>query len=64
VSASILFGDNAPVELSEWNLAERFGWGVEYVRQLPIIDVWELMQVDDGRKKARSEGKQEPWENR
>lgn len=48
------FGEPAPLELSEWNLAERFGWTLEYIRSLPISDIWTLNQVDDGRNKAKT----------
>jgi hypothetical protein len=32
---------------------ERFGWTLEYVDALKLKDFHELMQVDDGKAKAR-----------
>jgi len=34
-------------------MAERFGWTLEYIDSLPLGDIHEMMQVDDGRRSAR-----------
>ena len=47
------FDGEAPLELIRWNLAERFGWTLEYVDALSWQDMAELNQIDDGRMRAR-----------
>jgi len=42
-----------PWELIKWKYIERFGWTVEYMDALKLKDLHELIQVDDGRAKAR-----------
>lgn len=42
-----------PAEYYRWKLAERFGWSLEYVDSLTMQDFHELLQVDDGRAKAK-----------
>jgi hypothetical protein len=41
-----------PFEYYRWELAERFGWTLEYIDALKIEDFHELLQVDDGKAKA------------
>jgi hypothetical protein len=43
-----------PQELFRWQLAERFGWTLEYIDNLSVGDMHELIQVDDGRRKAEA----------
>ena len=38
----------APVELIRWQIAERFGWTLEYVDGLSVADIHEYTQVQDG----------------
>ena len=47
------YGEDAPFELVRWQMAERFGWTLEYIDSLPIGEVHQMMQVDHGRVKAR-----------
>jgi hypothetical protein len=48
-------GDPPPLELLRWNLAERFGWTLAEVDALAVSDLFELLQIEDGRGKARAE---------
>ena len=41
-----------------WNLAERFGWKLEYIDALSLGDLNELSQIDDGKAKARMKGEE------
>lgn len=43
---------STPYEDIIWDMAERFGWTLEYVRGLKMSDMREFMQVCDGRNKA------------
>jgi len=36
-----------------WQLAERFHLTLEYIDSLAVKDIHELMQIDDGKMKAR-----------
>jgi len=36
----------------KWNLAEKFGWTLEYIDSLPLSRLHEFMQIQDGRYKA------------
>lgn len=47
------WGASAPFEVIRWQMAERFGWTLEYIDALKIGDIHELIQVDDGKAKAR-----------
>jgi len=42
-----------PFALIRWQLAERFGWTLEYIDGLPLSELHELAQIEDGREKAR-----------
>ncbi len=53
VYMSLTVGAPAPKELLEWQLAERFGWTLNYIRSLTMQDLQNLFQIDDGRNKAR-----------
>jgi hypothetical protein len=37
-----------------WNLAERFGWTLEYVEGLTMGKLREFSQIEDGRAKAKA----------
>jgi len=43
------------MEMLRWNLAERFGWTLEEVDALSVSDLFEFIQIVDGRGKAREE---------
>jgi len=47
------WGEDAPLEVIRWQMAERFGWTLEYVDALKLKDLHEYLQIDDGRTKAR-----------
>ena len=42
-----------PPEYFIWQLAERFGWTLEYIEAMPLARWHELIQVDDGKAKAK-----------
>jgi hypothetical protein len=45
-------GAPAPVELLKWELAERFGWTLEYIRGLTMRDIQEFYSIADAKYKA------------
>jgi len=48
------WGAELPLEVLRWQIAERFGWTLEYVDALNVGDLHELIQIDDGKAKARA----------
>jgi hypothetical protein len=42
-----------PVEKIRWDLAERFGWTLDYIDALEMGDFHEFLQVQDGISKSR-----------
>jgi hypothetical protein len=54
---AIKHGAPAPSELVIWNLAERFGWTLEYCRSLSWQDWVDFVNIEDARKKARNKPK-------
>jgi hypothetical protein len=36
-----------------WDMAERFGWTLEYIDSLPLSKLHEYLQIQDGKAKAR-----------
>jgi cystathionine beta-lyase family protein involved in aluminum resistance len=53
VYKSIVFGAPAPSSLLYWNMAERFGWTLEYVKGLPVSTLHEFIGIEDGKAMAR-----------
>jgi hypothetical protein len=49
-----VFGDAQPTEYSRWNLAERFGWSLEYVDGMSLDNLHEFLQVQTGKEAASS----------
>jgi hypothetical protein len=47
-----VFGDPQPIEQTRWDLAERFGWTLEYIEGLSVAKLHEFLQVLDGRRAA------------
>ena len=45
-------GNDMPQEFFRWQMAEKFGWTLEYIDNLSMADLREYMQVMDGRAKA------------
>ncbi len=45
-------GKPAPLEMIEWDLAERFHWTLDEVGALSLGRLYELSQIDAGREKA------------
>lgn len=41
-----------PIEKLRWDLAERFGWTLEYIDALSMEELHEYLQVQDGLGKA------------
>ena len=48
----IAFKSSAPNELLLWNMAERFGWTLDYVRSVNMSDINDYIQITDGKAKA------------
>lgn len=48
----LVTGSGLPHEYFVWNIAERFGWTLEYIEQLPLARWHELIKIDDARAKA------------
>ena len=42
-----------PLELERWELAERFGWTLDYIDSLPVAEWHNYMMIKMGRGKAR-----------
>jgi hypothetical protein len=38
-----------------WELAERFGWTLEYIESLPLAKLHDWEQILDGRTKGKAE---------
>lgn len=47
-------GDNAPHELLRWQMAEKFGWTLDYIDSLSVATLHEYLQIQDGLAHARS----------
>jgi hypothetical protein len=47
-------GTPAPSEKTVWDLAERFGWTLEYVGGLSLKRLHEHIQIEDGKAKAKN----------
>ncbi len=47
-----MLGSPQPLEMGRWELAERFGWTLEYVDALSVDKLHEYLQVQVGRGKA------------
>lgn len=47
-------GEPSPPELLVWQMAEKFGWTLEYIEGLSMAKIHEFIQVEDGLMKARS----------
>lgn len=37
-----------------WDLAEKFGWTLDYIESLPVEKMWEYTAVKDGIAKAQA----------
>jgi hypothetical protein len=49
---SCIVREGRPFEDMRWELAEKFGWTLEYIDALKLGDLHELIQVQDGRAKG------------
>ena len=38
--------------MDRWDLAERFGWTLDYIDALPVADLHEYLQIRNGKAKA------------
>lgn len=45
-----------PLELLRWNLAEKFGWTLDYIDGLSLEDLNEYIRIMDGRATANKPG--------
>lgn len=41
-----------PFELIRWNLAERYGWTLDYIDGLSLADLAEWIRIQDGKAMA------------
>ena len=51
LSQRVYFGaldDKKPVEVIRWELAEKFGWTLEYIDSLAVANLHEYLQIQDG----------------
>lgn len=48
-------GKPAPLELVVWEMAEHFGWTLEYVEGLSVARLHQWQQITDGRGKGQQE---------
>jgi hypothetical protein len=48
------FGGSVPLVVILWQIAERFGWSLEYVESLPMSRLAEYEQIEDGRAHSRN----------
>ena len=46
-------GAPAPGELSKWELAEKFGWTLDYIEGMSMQEIHEYYQIKDAKIKAR-----------
>jgi hypothetical protein len=44
-----------PLEYWRWELARSFGWPLEYIDGLSLLDLFEYWQIEDGINKAASD---------
>jgi hypothetical protein len=42
----------APLELLRWQMAEKFGWTLDYIDALPLSAIHEWIQINDARAKV------------
>ncbi len=45
-------GEDLPLEILRWKIAERFGWTLETVDNMKVSDLHEMLHVDDGQAKV------------
>jgi hypothetical protein len=57
VYLALKWGQASPLELIRWSLAERFGWTLADVDALSMADLAQFYQIEDGRAKAREDGR-------
>jgi len=46
-------GHARPWRLNRWELAEKFGWTLDYIDSLPLAEWHEYVMIMMGRQKAR-----------
>jgi hypothetical protein len=46
-------GAPAPIELLRWQLAEKYGWTLDYIDGLSVRDVHQHIQIQDAKYKAQ-----------
>jgi hypothetical protein len=54
---AVKYGKDTPLELVKWSMMERFGWTPEQFAGLSLADLFEFLQVEEGRNKARPPAK-------
>lgn len=53
MSDHLIHGAPAPQELIIWDIAERFGWTLDYIDGLSLARLHEYLQIADAKGKAR-----------
>lgn len=56
VYMALVHGAPLPFEYTRWQLAEKYGWTLEYIDRLSVDTLHEWYQVMDGIGKARAHG--------
>jgi hypothetical protein len=46
-------GPSPALDLIRWSMAERFGWTLDYIDNLPLGEVYDFIRIEEGRAKAR-----------
>jgi hypothetical protein len=44
-------GTSPPVQMLRWRMAEQFGWTLDYIDSLTAADLFEYLNVEDGKSK-------------
>ena len=52
---ALAHGEAQPFEYIRWKMAERFGWTLEYIDELPLAEIQRFLQVEDGTIKAMNQ---------
>lgn len=45
-----------PLEFWRWEMAERFGWTLEYIDAMSVEDLHQYLQITDAKGKAAKKG--------
>jgi len=58
VYRALALGDEVPaeipVEITRWDMAETFGWSLEYIDSLPMSEIINYLSIRDGKAHANT----------